>query len=167
MDATTTREAIDLGDTTIEAIDFDYSTTSEAIQITIKTGSKGEKITAKDYKSLVNEMKARADKEKKDKTDRILEKYGVDMKTFEEYQARGLNIHEIENAYRLAKKDETIAGQILSERLAGADWKDLISRYSKNEAEEDQKQKVINEEGAVSGDESLNEIQETEEGGSE
>jgi len=103
MDATTTREAIDLGDTTIEAIDFDYSTTSEAIQITIKTGSKGEKITAKDYKSLVNEMKARADKEKKDKTDKILEKYGMDMETFEEYKAQGLNIHEIENAYRLAR----------------------------------------------------------------
>jgi len=47
------------------------------------------------------------------------------------------------------------------------DWQDLISQYSKNEAEEDQKQEVINEDGAVSGDESLNEIQETEEGGSE
>ena len=162
----TTKEAVDLDliiiteetdpdqTTSIEAIDLTDSTTLEAIELTIKTGSKTEeKITAKDYKTLVEDMKDKADKEKKDKTDKILKKYGMDTQTFAEYEKLGLNIHEIENAYKLAKEDEAKAAEILAERLDGADWPDLISKYLDKEVKEDEKVKEAAEDENASSTE--------------
>lgn len=155
----TTIEAIELTDsTTLEAIDLTESTTSEAIglsisitagaielsdtttkaavELTIKIGSKEEKVVAKDYKTLIKNIFDQYDKAKKIKVEKIKEKYSVGSQIFEKYLDMGFNHYEIENAYKLSKGDETLAYEILAEKQNGADWKNIIEKYSAKTAKE-------------------------------
>ncbi len=145
----TTIEAIELSDsTTLEAIGLSVSTTTEAIELSdtttkaaveliIKTGSKEEKFSAKDYKTLIKNFFDKYVEDKKIKVKKIKEKYGIESQVFEKYLDLGFNHYEVENAYKLAKGDEKLANEILIEKQNGADWKDLISKHSEKKVKEE------------------------------
>lgn len=106
--------------------------TAEDTSSTIKINKNGktETFSGDTLEAAVDSANLQAEKKETQQEEKKVEALGTDGINADKYLVQGFNIHEIENAQRLAEASGVSMDQILSEKKSGKDWEDIIHEYS-------------------------------------
>ena len=113
--------------------DLKDDTAKTQVSLTVQRDEGKEKLTAKDYKALVDQAKTKADKKKNEQKTKIAKETGATAAQLKAYEGQGFNNYEIDNAYRLAEQSGTDVKDVLDYKKKGATWEETIKYFSGRE----------------------------------
>lgn len=85
----------------------------------------------KGVEDVVYESNKVADEREKEKSFQIKTELGISDEIIQAYTSQGFNIWEIRNAYKLAKKNDVAAWEVLQKKKQGMDWQEIVDYYTK------------------------------------
>lgn len=103
---------------------------NQTITLNVKGAGETTTVSGQDYESVVRNYNAKAATAEADSEKKAIQDLGLTSEQIKKYKDLGFNIHEIQNAVRLAQKSKVSIDKILQDRSDGKSWGTIISTYN-------------------------------------